>query len=107
MSATQLSPGTSRRTITASTRRTSLSPQDFKTVASNAIAKSQADVEELAGTQRFCDYGARRVSRRMRLLSLPRAAISAVCRPLLLFHDCVNPATLEGAYSGLPNLPPA
>ncbi|KAL0936763.1 putative short-chain dehydrogenase [Colletotrichum truncatum] len=75
-------------------------PQNYKTVAGNAQATSQADVEELAGIQWFCegDEGETKDA-----AAWPTKTCSTHLQTLLLFHDCVNEQTLESAYSGTQN----
>ncbi|KAF9870462.1 hypothetical protein CkaCkLH20_12129 [Colletotrichum karsti] len=75
-------------------------PQNYKTVAGNAAGKSQADVEELAGIQWFCegDEGESKDA-----AAWPTKTCSTHLQTLLLFHDCVNEDTLESAYSGTQN----
>ncbi|TEA12219.1 hypothetical protein C8034_v006255 [Colletotrichum sidae] len=77
-------------------------PQDYKTVAGNSKAASQADVEELAGIKWFCegdeDGGDKRDA-----AAWPTKTCSSHLQTLLLFHDCVNEQTLESAYSGTQN----
>ncbi|KAK1854762.1 putative short-chain dehydrogenase [Colletotrichum chrysophilum] len=75
-------------------------PQNYKTVAGNSKATSQADVEELAGIQWFCegDDGETKDA-----AAFPTKTCSTHLQTLLLFHDCVNEQTLESAYSGTQN----
>ncbi|KAF0316267.1 putative short-chain dehydrogenase [Colletotrichum asianum] len=75
-------------------------PQNYKTVAGNSKATPQADVEELAGIQWFCegDDGETKDA-----AAFPTKTCSTHLQTLLLFHDCVNEQTLESAYSGTQN----
>ncbi|KAK4034930.1 hypothetical protein C8A01DRAFT_48815 [Parachaetomium inaequale] len=80
-------------------------PEDFKTVAGSASAKSQADVDELTGVQWFCEYGPAKAEG-ADVAAFPTTGCDiGRLQSLLLFHDCVNPNTLESAYSGRHNLP--
>ena len=81
-------------------------PEDFATVAGNASATSQADVDELTGVQWFCEYGQTAETDAKDAAAFPLSGCNlGRLQSLLLFHDCVNPDTLESAYSGRHNLP--
>jgi hypothetical protein len=72
-------------------------PQNYKSVVGNAAATSQSAVEPLAGIQWFCEGDA---SEAKDLAAFPTKTCSTHLQTLLLFHDCVNPTTLESIYSG-------
>ncbi|EHL01562.1 hypothetical protein M7I_2447 [Glarea lozoyensis 74030] len=72
-------------------------PQNYKSVVGNAAATSQAAVEPLAGIQWFCEGDATETKD---LAAFPTKTCSTHLQTLLLFHDCVNPTTLESTYSG-------
>ncbi|KAF7587798.1 hypothetical protein BBP40_006708 [Aspergillus hancockii] len=76
-------------------------PQDYTDLAGNAAAKSQADVEDNAGIQWFCEGDA---TEDKDLAAFPTKTCSTHLQTLLLFHDCVNPDTLKSAYSGNPRV---
>jgi hypothetical protein len=76
-------------------------PQDYKDVAGNASATSQADVEENAGISWFCEGDD---AEEKDAAAFPTTTCSTHLQTLLLFHDCVNPDTLESAYSGNPSV---
>ncbi|KAM5348982.1 hypothetical protein ACJ41O_008805 [Fusarium nematophilum] len=76
-------------------------PQDYKSVAGNAAATSQADVEDLAGISWFCEGDPTDESKDP--AAFPTSTCSTHLQTLLLFHDCVNEETLESAYSGTHN----
>jgi hypothetical protein len=78
-------------------------PQDYKSVAGNALAKSQADVEDLAGISWFCDHSEEGEQPEKDAAAFPLKTCPAHLQTLLLFHDCVNEQTLESAYSGVQN----
>ncbi|MBE3049346.1 DUF1996 domain-containing protein [Candidatus Bathyarchaeota archaeon] len=73
-------------------------PQDYSSVAGNAKATSQDDVPELAGHSWFCEGGPEEDDKDP--AAWPRKTCSTHLQTLLLFHDCVNPDTLESDYSG-------
>ncbi|CAG8952155.1 hypothetical protein HYFRA_00000894 [Hymenoscyphus fraxineus] len=75
-------------------------PQDYKVVVGNSKATSQADVEPLAGIEWFCEGDAGETKDKA---AFPTKTCSTHLQTLLLFHDCVNPTTLESAYSGRHN----
>jgi hypothetical protein len=77
-------------------------PQDYKDVAGNASATAQEHVEENAGISWFCegdDTGEDKDA-----AAFPTKTCSTHLQTLLLFHDCVDPNTLESAYSGNPRV---
>ncbi|KAJ5224843.1 uncharacterized protein N7469_008346 [Penicillium citrinum] len=74
-------------------------PQDFRSVAGNASAQSQDGVEEKAGIEWFCEGDS---SGDKDEAAFPTSTCSTHLQTLLLFHDCVNPETLESAYSQNP-----
>ncbi|KAI1865761.1 hypothetical protein JX265_008084 [Neoarthrinium moseri] len=76
-------------------------PQNFKAVAGNAAASSQADVEDLAGISWFCEGDSDQPEKDA--AAFPLKTCSTHLQTLLLFHDCVNEQTLESAYSGTQN----
>ncbi|KAH7134004.1 hypothetical protein EDB81DRAFT_694028 [Dactylonectria macrodidyma] len=76
-------------------------PQDFKAVAGNASASSQAGVNALTGVQWFCEGDATEDGKD--ISAFPTKTCSTHLQTLLLFHDCVNQDTLESAYSGTQN----
>ncbi|KAJ5348849.1 hypothetical protein MYU51_007131 [Penicillium brevicompactum] len=76
-------------------------PQNFKDVAGNASATSQADVEDNAGISWFCEGDA---TEDKDAAAFPTKTCSTHLQTLLLFHDCVNTETLESAYSGNPRV---
>jgi hypothetical protein len=69
-------------------------------VVGNSSATSQADVEDLAGIEWFCEGDA---SEDKDAAAFPSTTCSTHLQTLLLFHDCVNEDTLESAYSGTQN----
>ncbi|KAL5630842.1 hypothetical protein BROUX41_000714 [Berkeleyomyces rouxiae] len=73
-------------------------PQDFRNVVGNASATSQAGVPELAGFSWFCEGDP--VDDKKDPAAFPTSTCSTHLQTLLLFHDCVNPDTLESDYSG-------
>ncbi|CZR67003.1 related to short-chain dehydrogenase/reductase [Phialocephala subalpina] len=75
-------------------------PQNFKVVVGNSSATSQADVNDLAGIQWFCEGDAGETKD---AAAFPTTTCSTHLQTLLLFHDCVNEETLESAYSGTQN----
>ncbi|KAH6871213.1 hypothetical protein B0T10DRAFT_466813 [Thelonectria olida] len=75
-------------------------PQDFKTVAGNVSAVDQSGVDTLTGVQWFCEGDA---TEDKDLAAFPTTTCSTHLQTLLLFHDCVNPDTLDSAYSGTQN----
>ncbi|KAB8079291.1 hypothetical protein BDV29DRAFT_187265 [Aspergillus leporis] len=77
-------------------------PQDYRDLAGNAAAKSQADVESDAGISWFCENEATDDSKDP--AAFPTKTCSTHMQTLLLFHDCVNPDTLESAYSKNPRV---
>jgi hypothetical protein len=79
-------------------------PENFKTLAGNAKATSQTDVEELSGVSWFCEYGPEGAAKDVAAFPTEGCELGRL-QSLLLFHDCVNPETLESAYSGRHNLP--
>jgi hypothetical protein len=79
-------------------------PQNYKDVAGNASATSQDQVEADAGISWFCEGDAADESKDA--AAFPTTTCSTHLQTLLLFHDCVNPDTLERAYSGNPRLNP-
>lgn len=76
-------------------------PQNYKGVAGSAGATSQADVNDLAGIQWFCE-GDDDTSGKDEA-AFPTSTCSTHLQTLLLFHDCVNEDTLDSAYSGTQN----
>lgn len=77
-------------------------PQNFRNVVGNSKATSQADVENLAGIEWFCENGPAKPEGADKA-AFPTETCSTHLQTLLLFHDCVNPETLESAYSGTQN----
>lgn len=73
-------------------------PQDYSSVAGNVSATSQDDVPELAGHSWFCEDDDSDEDKDP--AAWPRKTCSTHLQTLLLFHDCVNPETLESDYSG-------
>ncbi|KAL2885809.1 hypothetical protein HOO65_070271 [Ceratocystis lukuohia] len=73
-------------------------PQDFRNVVGNASATTQAGVPELAGHSWFCE--GEPVDESKDPAAFPTSTCSTHLQTLLLFHDCVNPDTLESDYSG-------
>ncbi|KAK1638046.1 hypothetical protein BDP81DRAFT_448152 [Colletotrichum phormii] len=76
-------------------------PQNYKTVAGNSKGTTQADVEDLAGIQWFCEGDPTEEGKDV--AAWPTKTCSTHLQTLLLFHDCVNEQTLESAYSGTQN----
>jgi hypothetical protein len=76
-------------------------PQNFQAVAGNQGARSQSNVEELAGIKWFCEGDSDQPAKDD--AAFPLKTCSTHLQTLLLFHDCVNEATLESAYSGTQN----
>ncbi|KAJ6101472.1 hypothetical protein N7499_001102 [Penicillium canescens] len=77
-------------------------PQDYKDVAGNASATSQEHVEKSAGISWFCEGDDTDEDKDD--AAFPTKTCSTHLQTLLLFHDCVNPDTLESAYSGNPQV---
>jgi hypothetical protein len=77
-------------------------PQDYKDVAGNAAATSQEHVEKNAGISWFCEGDD--TDEDKDAAAFPTKTCSTHLQTLLLFHDCVNPDTLESAYSGNPRV---
>lgn len=75
-------------------------PQDFKQLAGTVSATQQSDLDDLAGVQWFCEGDAAETKDDA---AWPTTTCSTHLQVLLLFHDCVNEATLESAYSGTQN----
>lgn len=75
-------------------------PQDYKVIVGNSAATSQTDVNDLAGIEWFCEGDAGETKD---AAAFPSKTCSTHLQTLLLFHDCVNPMTLESAYSGTQN----
>lgn len=73
-------------------------PQDYRSVAGNASATSQDDVPELAGQEWFCENDPAEDDKDP--VAFPTKTCSTHLQTLLLFHDCVNPDTLDSDYSG-------
>ncbi|THW98946.1 hypothetical protein D6D13_10417 [Aureobasidium pullulans] len=76
-------------------------PQNYKTIAGNASATAQAQLNKLAGVQWFCEGDSAPASKET--AAFPTSTCSTHLQNLLLFHDCVNVDTLESAYSGTQN----
>ncbi|KAH7347669.1 hypothetical protein B0T11DRAFT_360127 [Plectosphaerella cucumerina] len=77
-------------------------PENYRAVVGNAQAKTQADVPDLAGQSWFCEHGDV-VQPEKDPAAFPLKGCPVFLQTLLLFHDCVNPETLESAYSGTHN----
>ncbi|KAF2220359.1 hypothetical protein BDZ85DRAFT_267633 [Elsinoe ampelina] len=77
-------------------------PTDFTAIAGNAKATTQADTIPLAGFSWFCEGGPNKAAG-ADAGAFPTTTCSTHLQSLLLFHDCVNPSTLESAYSGTQN----
>lgn len=77
-------------------------PQNYRAVVGNAQAQTQADVPSLAGQSWFCEHGDV-VQPEKDAAAFPLKGCPVFLQTLLLFHDCVNPDTLESAYSGTHN----
>lgn len=75
-------------------------PQDFKVIAGNSKATSQSGVSTYSGIEWWCDGDASQVKD---LAAFPITTCSKYLKVLLVFPDCVNPTTLESAYSGTQN----
>ncbi|KAL5366454.1 hypothetical protein BJX96DRAFT_180744 [Aspergillus floccosus] len=76
-------------------------PENYKDLAGNASATAQAHVDDRAGIQWFCEGDETEEDKD--LAAFPTKTCSTHLQSLLLFHDCVNPVTLESAYSGNPD----
>ncbi|KAK1143971.1 hypothetical protein N8T08_005880 [Aspergillus melleus] len=76
-------------------------PQDYTDLAGNADAQSQDDVDSNAGIEWFCEGDA---AEDKDPAAFPSTTCSTHLQTLLLFRDCVNPDTLEAAYSGNPRV---
>ncbi|KAK1712443.1 hypothetical protein BDP67DRAFT_566308 [Colletotrichum lupini] len=76
-------------------------PPKLQTVAGNSKGTTQADVEDLAGIQWFCEGDPTEEGKEV--AAWPTKTCSTHLQTLLLFHDCVNEQTLESAYSGTQN----
>lgn len=62
-------------------------------------------MDELAGIDWFCEYGQTTDTEEKERGAFPASGCNVGrLQSLLLFHDCVNPDTLESAYSGRHNL---
>lgn len=80
-------------------------PENFKAVAGNASARSQDGIGAFTGVEWFCEYGPGK-SEGEDAAAFPKQGCNVNrLQSLLLFQDCVNPDTLESAYSGRHNLP--
>lgn len=79
-------------------------PQNYRDLAGNASATSQAHVENDAGISWFCEGES--TDKEKDAAAFPTKTCSTHLQTLLLFHDCVNPDTLESAYSGNPCVNP-
>ncbi|PNS19644.1 hypothetical protein CAC42_7488 [Sphaceloma murrayae] len=77
-------------------------PPDFTAIAGNSTATSQATTIEKAGFSWFCENGPAKPAG-ADPGAFPTTTCSTHLQSLLLFHDCVDPATLESAYSGTQN----
>ncbi|KAF7122075.1 hypothetical protein CNMCM5793_000030 [Aspergillus hiratsukae] len=77
-------------------------PQNFKAVAGNAKGASQADVEKVYGIQWMCE-GVSNTDGGKDVAAFPTKTCPTHLQSILLFPDCVNPDTLEYAYSGTQN----
>jgi hypothetical protein len=77
-------------------------PQNCKAVAGDAKAQSQAEIELKVGISWFCENGPSKATD-ADPAAFPTEACSTYLQTLLLFQDCVNPDTLESAYSGTQN----
>lgn len=82
-------------------------PQDFKSLAGNALAKSQDDLDERWTINWWCEYGPD-----SEVTKDPGAFPAHGCnlgrlQVILRFPDCVDTNTLKYAYSGRQNLPNA
>ncbi|EXK78336.1 oxidoreductase [Fusarium oxysporum f. sp. raphani 54005] len=73
-------------------------PQDYRGVVGNASGNTQADVPALAGHSWFCEDCPEDPGKQP--AEFPRKTCSTHLQTILLFHDCVNPETLESDYSG-------
>ncbi|GJC97816.1 Secreted protein [Colletotrichum higginsianum IMI 349063] len=74
-------------------------PQDFKVVAGNADATSQADVDARSRLEWFCNVGGGQGTKDASAFptsTCDRGRLQAI----LTFQDCFNPATMATAYSG-------
>ncbi|KAJ5698381.1 hypothetical protein N7462_000386 [Penicillium macrosclerotiorum] len=80
-------------------------PQNFTDVAGNSSARSQSDVESNAGIQWFCEGESKGEDEDA--AAFPLKTCGTHLQTLLLFHDCVNPKTLESAYNENPNWYPS
>lgn len=83
-------------------------PEDLEIIAGNAKATSSADTDELATHSWWCEYGFEDGSTDHGVdeSGFPAATCSlGRVQTILRFQDCVNPDTLEVAYSGRHNLP--
>jgi hypothetical protein len=76
-------------------------PQDFRAVAGNSSAAAFADIDPASGVRWFCDTDGS--GSPADAASFPTETCKAHLQTLLLFHDCVDPTTLESAYSGTRN----
>ncbi|KAF7536473.1 hypothetical protein G7054_g4510 [Neopestalotiopsis clavispora] len=76
-------------------------PQNYRGVAGNASATTQAEVNDLAGISWFCEGDSDQPEKDA--AAFPLKTCSTHLQTLLLFHDCVNEDTLESAYSGTQN----
>jgi hypothetical protein len=77
-------------------------PQNFKAVAGNAKGTSQADVERVYGIQWMCE-GVSNTDGGKDVAAFPTKTCPTHLQSILLFPDCVNPDTLDYAYSGTQN----
>lgn len=72
-------------------------PQNYRTVAGNSKATNQTGVDDQAGIEWWCEGDAGEAKDKA---AFPSKTCSTHLQTLLLFHDCVNPTTLESTYSG-------
>lgn len=79
-------------------------PQDFKVIAGNAAAKSQADVDEFSTMSWWCEYGPEDTTKDDAAFPTQTCNTGRL-QVILRFPDCVDTETLEYAYSGRHNLP--
>ncbi|PSK34792.1 hypothetical protein B9Z65_1375 [Elsinoe australis] len=77
-------------------------PPNFKAIAGNSSASTQAGTVPLSGFSWFCENGPSKATN-ADPGAFPTSTCSTHLQSLLLFHDCVNPSTLESAYSGTQN----
>ncbi|OLN90009.1 hypothetical protein CCHL11_07224 [Colletotrichum chlorophyti] len=73
-------------------------PQDFKVVAGNALATSQADVDPKSTMSWWCEYGPEGGPKDEAAFPT-QSCVKGRLQTILRFQDCINPDSHEAVYS--------